>query len=104
MDDILLNTEVKMEEAVSAMEKRFNNVRAGRANPAILDAVMVNYYGVDTPSKEELISAKMSNEEVCEFIQADSLSFLSLEGLKRSIGIENYQFCQACFDGNYIVK
>ena len=46
----------------------------------------------------------MSNEEVCEFIQADSLSFLSLEGLKRSIGIENYQFCQACFDGNYIVK
>ena len=62
------------------------------------------YYGVDTPSKEELISAKMSNEEVCEFIQADSLSFLSLEGLKRSIGIENYQFCQACFDGNYIVK
>lgn len=62
------------------------------------------YYGVDTPSKEELISAKMSNEEVCKFIQADSLSFLSLEGLKRSIGIENYQFCQACFDGNYIVK
>ena len=52
MDDILLNTEVKMEEAVSAMEKRFNNVRAGRANPAILDAVMVNYYGVDTPLKQ----------------------------------------------------
>ena len=52
MDDILLNTEVNMEEAVSAMEKRFNNVRAGRANPAILDAVMVNYYGVDTPLKQ----------------------------------------------------
>lgn len=61
------------------------------------------YYGVDTPSREDLISAKMSNEEVCRFIGADSLFFLSVEGLKRSIGIENYQYCQACFDSKYIV-
>ncbi|PZT48948.1 amidophosphoribosyltransferase [Helicobacter valdiviensis] len=62
------------------------------------------YYGVDTPSVGELISARMSDEEVCKFIGADSLSFLSLEGLKRSIGVEDYKFCQACFDGNYIVE
>lgn len=61
------------------------------------------YYGVDTPSREDLISAKMSHQEVCQFIGADSLSFLSVEGLKRSIGVENYQYCQACFDGKYIV-
>jgi len=51
MDDILLNAEEKMESAIESMEKRFNNVRAGRANPAILDAVMVNYYGTPTPLK-----------------------------------------------------
>lgn len=60
------------------------------------------YYGVDTPSVEDLISARMNNEEVCKFIGADSLSFLSLEGLKRSIGVENFQYCQACFDKKYI--
>ena len=52
MDEILLETEEKMESAIENMEKRFNNIRAGRANPAILDGVMVNYYGVDTPLKQ----------------------------------------------------
>lgn len=51
MDDILVLTEEKMEKAIENMEKRFTNVRAGRANPAILDAVMVNYYGTPTPLK-----------------------------------------------------
>lgn len=63
------------------------------------------FYGVDTPNKEELISANMSDEEVCEFIGADSLSFLSLLGLKRSIKAQNDEkYCQACFDGNYLEK
>ncbi|MCI5968971.1 amidophosphoribosyltransferase [Helicobacter sp.] len=61
------------------------------------------FYGVDTPNKEELISAKMSEEEVCQFIGADSLAFLSLKGLERSINTQGYQYCQACFDGKYIV-
>ena len=51
MDDILILTEEKMKKAIENMEKRFTNVRAGRANPAILDAVMVNYYGTPTPLK-----------------------------------------------------
>ncbi len=51
MDDILGLTEEKMNKAIEAMEKRFTNVRAGRANPAILDHVMVNYYGTSTPLK-----------------------------------------------------
>ena len=51
MDEILIITEERMLETISAMEKRFNNVRAGRANPAILDNVVVNYYGVDNPLK-----------------------------------------------------
>ena len=51
MDNILNETESKMKKAVETMEKRFTNVRAGRANPAILDGVMVNYYGTATPLK-----------------------------------------------------
>jgi len=52
MDEILLETEEKMNNSISAMEKRLNNIRAGRANPAILDGVMVSYYGTDTPLKQ----------------------------------------------------
>ncbi len=52
MDDILLEVESKMEDAIESMKRRFTNVRAGRANPAILDGVMVSYYGTDTPLKQ----------------------------------------------------
>jgi len=50
--DILKDTEEKMKKAVEAMEKRFQTVRAGRANPSSLDGVVVNYYGVMTPLKQ----------------------------------------------------
>lgn len=52
METILLNTEEKMENAINSLEKRFVNVRAGRANPSMLDSVMVEYYGVMTPLKQ----------------------------------------------------
>jgi ribosome recycling factor len=49
MDSIIDKTLEKMEKAIENMEKRFTAVRAGRANPRILDTVMVKYYGVETP-------------------------------------------------------
>lgn len=49
MENILMETEHKMNSAIEVMDKRFVNVRAGRANPSILDGVMVNYYGAPTP-------------------------------------------------------
>lgn len=52
MEDILFEAETKMDEAIQNLEKRLTNIRAGRANPAMLDSVMVNYYGVDTPLKQ----------------------------------------------------
>ena len=52
MEDILMNAELEMQAAIESMEKRFLNIRAGRANPAMLDGVMVNYYGTDTPLKQ----------------------------------------------------
>lgn len=48
-DEILLETEDKMQKAIEVMENRFLNVRAGRANPKILDKIMVEYYGAPTP-------------------------------------------------------
>lgn len=52
MDDILFETEEKMQNAINNMELRFTNVRAGRANPNILAGVVVSYYGTDTPLKQ----------------------------------------------------
>lgn len=52
LDEILLECESRMEESVDAMDKRFINVRAGRANPSMLDGIMVEYYGVPTPLKQ----------------------------------------------------
>lgn len=52
LEDILLECETRMEEAIESLDKRFVNVRAGRANPSMLDGIMVEYYGVPTPLKQ----------------------------------------------------
>ena len=51
METIIINTESKMENVITNLEQRFTTVRAGRANPSMLDGVMVEYYGVPTPIK-----------------------------------------------------
>ena len=51
-EEILLECETRMEEAIDALDKRFLNVRAGRANASMLDGIMVEYYGVPTPLKQ----------------------------------------------------
>jgi amidophosphoribosyltransferase len=60
------------------------------------------FYGVDTPSKKQLIGANMSVEEIRQFIGADSLAYLSLEGLKLACGEgEHTNYCTACYTGKY---
>ena len=61
------------------------------------------FYGVDTPNKEKLIAANMSVEEICEYIEADSLAYLSEEALLRSVNADEENYCTACFTGKYIV-
>mmetsp|Transcript_8642 Transcript_8642/g.15262 ORF Transcript_8642/g.15262 Transcript_8642/m.15262 type:complete len:139 (-) Transcript_8642:93-509(-) len=61
------------------------------------------YYGVDTPDTQQLISFRMSDEEVCEYIGADSLGFLPLNKMKEFLGDEYRTFCDACFSGVYPV-
>lgn len=52
MEEILLNAEEKMESTINSLEYKFTNVRAGRANPSMLDGITVEYYGVQTPLKQ----------------------------------------------------
>ena len=52
METILLNAEEKMESSISSLESKFTNVRAGRANPNMLDGISVEYYGTPTPLKQ----------------------------------------------------
>jgi amidophosphoribosyltransferase len=60
------------------------------------------FYGVDTPSKKELIGANKSVEEIREFIGADSLAYLSLPGLKKACGDGvKTTYCSACYTGSY---
>lgn len=59
------------------------------------------YFGVDTSSKKELVAAKYSADEIMTMVGADSLGYLSMEGLlKTPVGAE-CGFCTACFDGDY---
>src|SRR3546814_3528053 len=64
------------------------------------------YYGVDTPERSKLLAARMDVEPMREFIKADSLAFISIDGLYRAVGSEarnsaSPQFCDACFSGDY---
>lgn len=61
------------------------------------------YYGVDTPDKDKLIASNMTNEEICAFIEADSLAYLTNDALLRSVNAKDDMYCTACFTGKYIV-
>lgn len=62
------------------------------------------YYGLDTSRRQELIAAEKSVAEISEYIGADSLTYLSQEGLLNSIKSNGYGFCTACFSGDYPVE
>jgi amidophosphoribosyltransferase len=59
------------------------------------------YYGIDTPDKKELIAATHNVEEICRFIGADTLGYLSLEGMRRAVGDEDGRYCLACYTSHY---
>ena len=60
-------------------------------------------YGIDTPSYKELISANYSIEEIRDYIESDSLDFLSIAALKKSLG-DDTNYSLVSFDGNYFIK
>ena len=59
------------------------------------------FFGVDMASRNELIAARKSVEEIARFIGVDSLGYLSLDGLIKAVGLPGEDFCLACFTGRY---
>lgn len=103
VDDSIVRgtTSVKIVEMVRAAGAREVHMRI--ASPPTINPC---FYGIDTPSKDKLLASRMSVEEMRQFIGADSLAFLSLDGLYRAVGEakrnnEMPQYCDACFSGEY---
>jgi amidophosphoribosyltransferase len=61
------------------------------------------FYGVDTPRRSELIGATHSLDEIRRYIGADSIGYLSLEGLLASVGPSRGSYCTSCYTGEYPV-
>ncbi len=85
---------VKMLRGVGAKE-----VHIRIASPPVVSPC---FYGIDTPTKKELIASSHTIEEIRKYSTADSLAYLSLDGLKSVVGDTRY--CFACFDGNYPIE
>lgn len=62
------------------------------------------FYGVDTPTRSELIAHNHTVEQICTYVTADSLAYLSHEGMFNAAGGGGETFCSACFDGKYPVE
>jgi amidophosphoribosyltransferase len=61
------------------------------------------FYGVDTPKRADLIAATHSLEEIREFIGADSLGYLSIDGMLSAVGEGRSSYCTSCYTGDYPV-
>ena len=69
------------------------------SSPPVTDSC---YYGIDTSERKELIAARCTEEEICRYIGADSLHYISMEGMKRAINkIDPDGLCCACFSADY---
>ena len=62
------------------------------------------YYGIDTPVRKELIAATHTVEEIAKYVTADSLGYLSEQGMHEAVRAEPRTFCDACFTGEYLVQ
>jgi amidophosphoribosyltransferase len=92
---------VAMMRAAGAAEVHMRIASPPTTNPC--------FYGVDTPDKDQLIAAKLDVDAIAKEIGADSLAFISIDGLYRAMGEasrnpDGPQFCDACFTGDYPIK
>jgi amidophosphoribosyltransferase len=63
------------------------------------------YYGIDTPTRQELVASSQSVQEITRMIEADSLGYLSPEGLRAAVQASSeYSYCDACFTGDYPIR
>jgi amidophosphoribosyltransferase len=62
------------------------------------------FYGIDTPTRSELIAATYSLDQIADYLGADSLAYLSINRMLDALGDRKSDFCKACFDGSYCLK
>jgi amidophosphoribosyltransferase len=69
------------------------------SSPPVMDSC---YYGIDTSERKELIAASKTEKEICEYIKADSLHYITMEGLRASLSVlDPDDMCYACFNSHY---
>jgi amidophosphoribosyltransferase len=59
------------------------------------------YYGIDFPDPEKLIANQQTHQEICDYLGADSIGYLDVDGMVRATGLAKNSFCMACFNGDY---
>ena len=106
IDDSLVRGTTSVKIIKMLYEAGAKNVHLRIASPPIK---FPDYYGVDTPTKKELLASKLNMTEMKDFIKAKSLKFLSIEGLYKSMGFDKRnssfpQFTDHCFTGDYPVR
>ncbi len=84
---------VQMIRQAGAQEVHFRVASAPITGPC--------YYGIDTPTKSELIASSHSLEEIRQHLGVETLGYLSLDGMLRAMGGDRTEFCHACFSGDY---
>jgi amidophosphoribosyltransferase len=85
------------------INKMFRNAGAKEVHVRISSPPITNpcFFGIDTPKRSELIASSHKVKEIQKYINASSLNYLSLEGLKKCVKGEAEEFCYACFTGDY---
>lgn len=102
---VLVDDSIVRGTTVRQIIKMLKKAGVGKVHVRVVSPPFKNicYLGVDVSRYEELIANKNKVEEIREKLGADSLAYLSLEGLKKAVG-KGISFCTGCFDGNYPVK
>lgn len=100
IDDSIVRgtTSQKLVEIIRKAGAKEVHLRA--ASPPVISGC---YFGVDTPSKEHLIAANLTLQEITQTIGADSVGYITLQGLVEAMGRDGNDFCKACFDEKYPV-
>ena len=102
VDDSLVRGTTAKERILSLRRAGAKEVHLRISSPPVISPC---FYGIDTPSKDQLIAANFSVDAICEYIGADTLVFLSKKNLLTAVqDLPQDRFCTACFDGKYPVK
>ncbi len=105
-DIILVDDSIVRGTTIKHIVRLLRSVGVGRIHLRIScpQIIMPCYMGIDFPTRRELIAADHSVEEICNFIGADSLGYMSVDGLAEAIEIPREHLCLACLTGDYILS